>query len=378
MEPIRIGVLSPSGGWMVPVLEGLGLWAQSRPDVVLGQFVADENGARLAVDWEIRGALLFAAAAAAPTLRETGLPVVNLSNSVPDLPFPQVILDDRAVGRIAAEHFLDRGHTRLIYLQGGRPPHARLRWEGFRERLAEAGLEPVRHNVADLPRHREAFGEALGQWLRKPRKPVAVFAMSDTTAATVVRYCRMNGLRVPEDVSVLGVDNDRPVCTLCAPPISSVRRPGRAIAFAAGDLLMDLMAGREPPAAPLLLPPLGVAVRRSTEALAVEHPELAQALEFIRSRATTGITVRGVLDQVPVSRRQLERMFRQTLGRTPLEEIHRVQIKAAKRLLAETRLTVQAIAERLGFRDSPALSRRFKRLTGRTPTEYRKQFAAAP
>jgi len=192
----------------------------------------------------------------------------------------------------------------------------------------------------------------------------------------VLEACRAAGVNVPDDVGVVGVDNDEVLCDLSDPPLSSVVPNTERIGFEAAALLDEMMAGKEPSIAPVLIDPKGVAARRSTEVLAIEDRHTAAAVRFVRERACDGIDVRDLLKAVPMSRSTLERRFIRIIGRSPKDEIMRVRLNRAKQLLAETNSSVEFIAEKIGFERAEYLSRIFKKKVGITPLHFRRQSRA--
>jgi len=178
---------------------------------------------------------------------------------------------------------------------------------------------------------------------------------------------------VPDEVAVVAVDNDELLCELAHPPLSSVIPNTRRTGYEAAALLDRLMSGGKSRGETHLIPPLGVATRLSTDVLAIEDPHVSRAVRFIREHACDGINVQDVLRAVPQSRRLLEGRFRKLLGRTPHEEILRVQVQRVKQLLTETDLTLDAIAERTGFSHTEYLSVVFRREVGTPPGRFREQ-----
>jgi LacI family transcriptional regulator len=199
-----------------------------------------------------------------------------------------------------------------------------------------------------------------------------VFACYDIRGREVLDACRLAEVEVPDEVAVIGVDDDELLCELSDPPLSSVIPDTRRTGWVAAELLSEWMAGRRPRPKAHLIPPLGVTTRRSTDMLAVEDPDLAVALRFIRERACQGIAVDDVVGRVALSRRVLEARFQRVFGRTPHAEILRVQLERVKQLLLQQDLTLSAVAHQTGFRSGEYLGIAFKREFGLTPGEYRK------
>jgi LacI family transcriptional regulator len=179
-------------------------------------------------------------------------------------------------------------------------------------------------------------------------------------------------MSVPEQVAILGVDNDDLICRLCTPPLSSVMPNAEAVGFRAAETLAKLMDGQQDVQPVSLLPPIGIATRQSTDVVAINDRAVADALQYIRLHACEGLTVDEVVGANKVSRSTLERQVRKFLRRTPQEEIRRVQVNRAQELLMTTKLSLEKIAPMCGFEHPEYLHVVFKRVTGQTPGEFRK------
>jgi LacI family transcriptional regulator len=299
-----------------------------------------------------------------PRILRAGVPVVGLYDRVPGAPgVPMIVNDNRAVGRLAAGHLRDRGFRRLAYY-GPRGE----RWSD--ERREGAGAEWTR---APGRGAWEPEQEALRRWLEGLPRPVGLVAANDIHGLRALDACRRAGLAVPEQVAVVGADEDAELCELSDPPLSSVAFNPERVGFEAAALLDRLMRGDRAPRKPMLVPPLGVTARQSTDILAIEDPYVAKALHVIRRHACDGVSVKEILAEVPLSRRSFEHRFRKLLGRTPKEEIQRVRIERAKALLAGTDLKAARVSEQLGFHQPAYFSAVFRRETGTSPAEWRRQ-----
>lgn len=308
------------------------------------------------------------------------LPVVGIEGGYawyePGCQIPYVNTDDTAVARMAAEHLLGQGFTRLAYYS--MPRHRLTSWsarraEAFAARAQEAGVPcrvyAGRHLSA---RSWEALQRDLCRWIASLEKPVGIMAGNDNRARHVLEACRTLGVRVPEEVAVIGADNNELLCELTEPPLTSVEQGGRAIGMRAAELLAQLMAGRRPQRLETLVPPERVIVRRSTDTLAVGDSEVAAALRYIRDRACLHIRVADVVEEVSVSRSTLETRFRAVLGRTIHEEIQRTMVDQAKKLIAEHDWTLKEVAAKAGFAHVQHLTNLFRRHVGCTPGEFRR------
>jgi LacI family transcriptional regulator len=213
----------------------------------------------------------------------------------------------------------------------------------------------------------------MRQWVSSFSPPFAVMACNDVRGQQVLDACSNAALSVPEEVAVIGVDNDELLCRLSAPPLSSVIPNAETVGFRAAELLDGLMKGENVPEAAQLLPPIGIATRQSTDVVAIDDRDVAAALRYIRENACSSITVNDVVKNSPVSRSTLERALRKYLGRTPQQEIRNVQIKRVRELLVATDLSVEKIAPLCGFEHPEYLHVVFKRVTGVTPGEFRLQ-----
>ncbi|HYO11064.1 MAG TPA: substrate-binding domain-containing protein [Tepidisphaeraceae bacterium] len=346
--------------------------------------------------------------------RGTGKPVVEVFERNGAAQFPRILPDDHATGRMAAEHFLRRGFRHFGYFGDGSMAWVSEREAGFREEIERAftshadadadddgsgngsgsgsgsgngnrdagrgfslcSFENTNPSVAAAlgGRSHRRQSAAMGEWLASLPRPVAVLAANDLWGFELVQAAREAGLHVPDDVAILGVDNDELLCEISHPPLSSIRIGGEQMGQAAVAAMERLLAGRPVAAEQPRVPPLGVVTRQSSDVLAVDDPEVAAALRHIRGHAFEGLSVKQLLDAVAVNRRTLERRFVKVLGHTPLEEIRRVRLERVKALL-QTDLPIHEVAARAGFASPEYLATSFLQSTGMTPSDYRRKFA---
>lgn len=301
---------------------------------------------------------------------KTRLPAVDLSAARLVLSLPWVETDDELISRVAAEHLLERGFRHFAFCGD-----TRFNWSLWREQHFAARVRTAGHDCRCY--RPSATGDATAQvaeiaaWLKSLPKPVGIMACYDSRGQQVLDACRNAGFAVPDEVAVIGVDNDELLCELASPPLSSVIPDAHRAGYAAAARLDRLMAGKTVAPTAELVPPLGVASRQSTDALALDDKDIVQAVRLIREHACEGINVADVLRAVPLSRRVLEQRFQKLLGRTPREEILQVRLARVKQLLGETELALYQIAERTGFEHVEYLSVVFKRETGLTPSAWR-------
>jgi LacI family transcriptional regulator len=285
-----------------------------------------------------------------------------------------VSVDNAEVARLAAAHFLGKGFRHFAYCGDTRFLWARQRGEEFRRVLQAAGLpcatKPGRRRREVRPGSDAEIRE-IAEWLRDLPRPLAVFACYDGRAQQVLEACQVRGWSVPDEVAVLGVDNDEVLCELVAPPLSSVQPNARRTGFEAAAMLSRMMRGERLATQTRYVEPVRVVERQSTDAVSVADARVAAALRFIREHVGDGIDVSDVLRAVPMSRTLLERKFQAALGHSPHRQIVRQRIARAKHLLAESEVSIGVVAELAGFNDASYLSVAFRRETGESPHTYR-------
>jgi LacI family transcriptional regulator len=319
----------------------------------------------------------------AHAIGELGLPTVDLRGLLSDLQVPLFTTDDVAISQLAVEHFLERGFRNFAFCGFASADYSDNRSRAFAALVEEAGFgchvyqpsgkrRPV--GTMALEQGGLATEAEVAQWVEALPKPVGLMACNDIRGQQVLNACRDVEIAVPEDVAVLGVDNDDVLCDLSHPTLSSVLPDTRRTGFEAAALLERMIGGEPPPQMTTRIPPLGVVTRRSTDVLAIEDRHLARAVRFIRENACEGITVEDVLADIPLSRSVFERRFARLFGHSPKAEILRARLDRIKRLLAETELPLKQIAAKIGFEHPEYLNVVFKEQTGQTPGQYRAAF----
>lgn len=363
--------------WGRRMIRGIARYAQEQGgwDIWLEQRSQSAPG-RLPPGWRGDGIIARVAdRAMARYLHAVPGTVVNVSAArIPGVNFPTVTADIHAAAILAVQHLLDQGFRHFGYYAPRGLSYVEIHYEGFVQALAEVGLSCSLHAAKRRTLAKNAWRQrhkALEHWLSELPKPVAVLTWTSERGREVLYACRALGLLVPEQVAVLGGDEDTLLCETCNPPLSGVALTSERIGYEAAALLHRIWQGERPPAEPILIEPTRVVVRQSTDTLAIDDTDLARAVGFIRAHAADPIQVSDVLHAVPVSRSWLERQFQKTLRRTPAEEIRRVHLERAKQLLAGTDLSVPQVATAAGFRSREYLAFAFKQATGLTPREYR-------
>lgn len=308
---------------------------------------------------------------------ETGVPLVDVTDRRGELGPPQVRSDDAAIGRMGAEHLLERGFERFGFCGFKGEAWSKRRQDAFVHFVDErTRAECFRYNSVwhgRAARSWEHEQQCIVEWMKELTPPFAVMACNDIRGQHVIDACSKLNLAVPEQAAVVGVDDDELLCRVCSPPLSSVIPNAEMVGFRAAETLAQLMNGETPAQPSQVIPPLGVATRQSTDVVAIEDSDVASALRYIRERACRGLTVDEVVRNNPVSRSTLERQVRKYLGRTPQEEIRHAQIRRVKELILTSDLSAETIAGLCGFQHPEYLHVVFKRVTGMTPGEFRRQ-----
>lgn len=301
-----------------------------------------------------------------------GVPVVELRRVMTIQGVPSIGPDNLEVSAVAAEHLRERGfrHFGFCGVPRGTDPPMDVRAFAFRQQIEAAGFTcELFHAERGVPFHVEQ--QRLARWIRSLPKPVGVMTCNDDRGLQVLRACMRIGVKVPDQVAVIGAGNDDCLCNLSEPPLSTVDLAARFIGYEAAALLDRMMDGKRPPALQIEIPPRGIVTRLSTDVLATEDQAVAQAVAFIRTRACDGIGVGDILKNVRLSRSALEPRLKKAIGRTIHQEIHRVQLERVKVLLSSSDLPIKQITSQCGFRTVQYLARVFRKETGQTPARYR-------
>ena len=309
-------------------------------------------------------------------LKATKLPVIELRSTMLKHPFPFVGMDNSLVGKRVAEHLRNRGFQRFACCLDTSEKFYMQRCEHFKETLRQHGFESDIFQSAAPAKKRPRWDQhqrALSEWLASLEKPVGIFAVNDQLGFWVLDAARRAGIPVPEEVAVVGAENDRMLCDTAWPPLSSVQLRGRAVGHEAARLLDEWIHNGTRPPRETLLPPGDIIVRQSSDIVAVEDARIAKALRFIRQHAIEGIDVSRVAREVALSRSALERRMKSIIGRSPGEEINRIRFGHVETLLAQTDLTLDQIAERAGFQHPQYMAEAFRKRSAITPGEFRKR-----
>ncbi len=314
-------------------------------------------------------------------VKRLGIPAVDVLGDMKDRPFPVVHVDDIAIARMAAEHLLERGFRNFGFVA-----HANERWsdnrlDAFANAVGEQGFECnvlEADDLHEIPEAWDQFIENAAKWIAAQPKPLGLMLCNDGVGPMITQACRQAGIAVPEEVAIIGVDNDEPICAICDPPLTSVDPNHEEVGYQAAALLDRMMQGEAAPMESLLLKPRAVVVRQSSAVSAIEDPIVSIAMSMIREHACNGLQARDVAERSPVSRSVLQRRFRAILGRSVHEEIVRVQLRKAEELLRDTDLALRTVAEKAGFKHQEYMGAVFKSRLNMTPGQYRKRHQSVP
>ncbi|MDO5553146.1 MAG: DNA-binding transcriptional regulator [Planctomycetia bacterium] len=291
--------------------------------------------------------------------------------------FSEVRACDVTMGKLAATWFLSRGFVNFACFSCGRSWWSEKREKSFEKTLADAGhschlLPHVDSNESRFhPFWRYDMEKRVTQWLVRLPKPIGLWATADDDAIQLHTICQKKGIRIPDEISLIGTSNDLLICNIPRPNLSSIDTNAYRIGYQAAELLNNRMNGASEGSLPIIVPPIGIVERGSTDYDPIPDDDIHQALQIIRKEAVNGLTVEELSRMLGLSRRTLERNFIKWTGRTPKQEIIRLGIENAKRLLRESSLTLTAISFRCGFNSLRYFIAAFRRETGMTPSSYR-------
>ncbi len=329
-------------------------------------------------DWGGDGIILFRySKEEALAYKAKGIPVVNLSREGDADWIPYVGTDNQRAGKIAAEHLLSLGLRNFATWSDPNRRYSRERVGAFTSRIEQSGytVEAMEGEISKVAPSLEKWKfihDRIKERVATLALPVGIFVKDDLAAITVVRACQELGLKVPDDVAVLGCSGDPVLACISNPPISSIARQTRQIGFEAARMLDQMMKKGPGESADRLIEPEGVVKRKSTEILAFTEPNLSKAIALIRSLAPSkNLRVRTICDELAISRTTLLNLFRDHLGCSPKNEIIRVRLDALKRQLEIPERPIKEIAYKMDFASPEELSRFFKQQEGCSPSKYR-------
>ncbi|MCR9202673.1 MAG: DNA-binding transcriptional regulator [Planctomycetaceae bacterium] len=382
-NPRRVALLVESSRkYGREILRGIAFYARTRGNWSLlhNEMTIDVQLPKWMQESSVDGVIARVDRRTIESLRKLGVPCVDVRCSEVFTGIPQVETDDQMVARLAFEHLHDRGFRRFAYCGFQFAHYSETRLRFFRDLVVSAGYtlsvyeSPGKRDapLSNLEEPGVADSGAMSDWLESLTPPTGLFVCNDIRGQQVLNIFRSLDLKVPDDVGVIGVDDDDTICPLSDPPLSSVCPDAEQVGYRAAQILNAMMNGRPAAKDAEYVKPRSVAQRLSTQVIAVEDRVVARACRFIREHACRGIDVNDVVESTSLSRRQLERRFRAELGHTLHKEITAAQLSRVKQLLTETKMTLEAIAPLAGYGHKEQLIAVFKREIGETPGAYRR------
>jgi LacI family transcriptional regulator len=323
--------------------------------------------------WEVDGAIVrLSETEKAYRFLEKGIPIIVAREEKEISGVPNIVGDNVAVGKVAGKYLLEKGFKHFGYC-GLNSSWSQARLRSFAETIEKAGCKA---SAYESPRSQKCSWpdelQRISNWINRLPKPLAIMACNDDRGRHVIEACKIGNVKIPYEVVVLGVDNDELFCELSDPPLSSIARDTEAAGFQAAAVLDTLMSGRKTECNRIIVHPTHVVARLSSDILAIEDPQVAKALSFIRSHSSRHTQVEAVARAVAMSRRNLHRRFVKTLGRTVHDQIRRDRVDRVVQMLLQTDRTVSQIAYELGFSSDKHIAREFKAVKGLTPLAFRR------
>lgn len=385
--PVKIAILCPTSiPWIARVQDGIRLYAQSQED------------------WHIVGTppTLAHAGEASPTLRSMkgwkgdgliiatneieelryakhmGIPVINLAGGLAkNYGIPRIMTDHYQAGRLAAEHLLERGLPNLAYFGWDNQWYSQQRFLGFKTLAAESKVECkvlLRPIDDDHKLTWEQRIEIISKWLKSLPLPCGIFAVQDYRAQLILEACHESNLRVPNDIAVVGMDNDEIICEHSVPKLSSVTRNAEKIGYLAAELLDRMIHKEANLPEQMLVVPYEVITRESSDTMYCPDPLVRDAIEYMRENLHNRFNIEMIADHLNISKRKLEMRFSDVVNSSPHQYLIRLRIRHAQLLLKlDPRKNIEMIARECGFGTNPAFYSAFQRLTGSTPSAFRSQ-----
>lgn len=338
--------------------------------------LSDGERLRRIKDWRADGIIMREQGRLDAPLRELGIPVIYSGHRCGPMPgIPNILGDDRQIGTMAADYLIGKGFRHFGFCGFKSMWWSADRGRFFAEYLQEKGFS-VNHYQSPAGDKSSSWAEEpdlMADWIKTLPKPCAIFACTDDRCRQLSEACKRTGAKVPEEVALLGVDNDELVCDFASPPLSSLMLNAEKAGYDAAAVLDRMMQGEEVGEMIIPIPAPRVVTRQSTDIVAIDDPVVANALNYIRKQYRKGIAVADIARAAGVSRRVLEIHFRKSMNRSIYEEVLRLRMNHACSLLMETNLSVAQIADALNYDEIKYFSRGFRKVVGVSPSAYRKQ-----
>ncbi len=338
-------------------VEGILKWAKEwEADGIIGQFYSDSSVEKL---------------------MKAGIAVVAEDFKERQKNIPNITGDYLSTGRMGAEYFLRKGFKNFAFYGFKNIVWSRERLQGFENRVNEEGYTVHQFEHQRKFKYQELWyykPSALSKWLKSLPKPIALMTCDDNQAMHITEACRISNIRIPEEVAVLGVDNDEMLCNLLDPPLSSIALDIEKGGYEAARLIHTMIKTNNKEFYDVVVEPTQVVTRNSTDIYAAKDKYIGMALKYIHNNVDKNMKVSDVLEQVPLSRRSLEIRFQKVTGLPVYEYIFNLRIERFTQKLLETDDSIFEIAVDLGLNDSKNIAHQFKQIKGCTPTEYRKKY----
>ncbi len=310
-------------------------------------------------------------------LLNLGWPLIYCGYDKEQNSIPGIYANDAAIGKMGAEYFLNKGFRNFAFCSLEGYFWSTHRLDSFQERLKLSGFKCFTY-IHSRPKGKAKWQSEpyrIAQWLQKLPKPLALMAATDEISLQIVEAAKIAGIMIPEEIALLGVDNDESICTTSYPTLSSIDQQPEWAGFEAASLLIKMMKGEVRKKINIVADPLKVVTRNSTDVTAVEDTIVAATVHFINEQSREKpVSVKEVAQRAGLSRRMLEIRFRKALNKTVHDVIAEARIKRFQQLIAESNITISQIAIETGCSGPDSLSRVFKNETGLTPLEYRRKF----
>ncbi|WP_215224902.1 AraC family transcriptional regulator [Echinicola shivajiensis] len=311
-------------------------------------------------------------------IKDSGIPVIAQDFKERFDELPNITGDYRKAGKLGADYFLKKGFKQFAFYGFNNIVWSRERAEGFEERLNEQGykvhyFEHRKARSTDIWHYKSI---SLSRWLLSLPKPIALMTCDDNQGLHITEACQQNNIRIPEDIAVLGVDNDVMLCELSVPPLSSIAMDIEKGGYDTAKLLEHMIKNGNQSFYDIIVEATQIITRQSTDIYATNDEYIASTLKYIHQNIENNLQVNEVVRQVPLSRRSLEKRFLQITGYPIYKYIYNLRIEKFTQKLLETDLTIFEIALDLGLNDSKNIARQFRQVKGCNPIEYRKKYLA--
>lgn len=306
-------------------------------------------------------------------LIESGIPIVFASYLTNDFDVPMIRTNDESIARLAFRYFLERGFESFTFFGFDGMFWSDNRKTAFASFVQEAGYSCHEYPGSQSKTQQKwaQEQEMVANWLKQLPKPIALLACNDDRAQQILTVCRCAGLSVPEEIAIIGVDDDEFVCTLAHPPLSSISLSNEIAGYEAASVLDRMIQGEKITNLVIPVDANSVVTRQSSDVLAIRDPVIAQAVQFIREHVREPIQIDDLLNRIPVSRRSLCDRFKQAMGQSIHQYIKKHRIGHIEHLLIDTEMPISQIAFHMGFSSDEHIATYFRSVKKTTPHKFR-------